>query len=88
MDDQNTIFNKLKPNEDELSLRTIISFSILLLLILATMIIMPYFVSGNLVGTQINSSSLQIRQLAPEDLYVKRSFEYVDKKATEEKKRS
>lgn len=86
MDNQNTFFQKLKPNDDELSLRTIITFSILLLSILAIMIIMPYFVSGNLVGSQVNSSSLQIRQLAPEDLYVKRAFEYVDKKATQEKR--
>ncbi|MDC7237925.1 MAG: HDIG domain-containing protein [Sphaerochaetaceae bacterium] len=86
MDNRESIFNKLKAKDDEVNIKTKIIFSLLLLATVVIMIIMPYFVSGNLVGSSISSKTLQIKQLAPEDLFVKRSFEYVDEKATQEKK--
>lgn len=86
MGKKDTFFNKIRPNQEELNIKNAILFCFLSLVIVAIMIIMPYLVAGNLSGTHINSETLQIRQLAPEDLYVKRAFEYVDEKATEEKK--
>lgn len=86
MSTKETILEKIKPNEDELNLKDNVIFISLILLIMAIMIIMPYFVTGNLIDSHIQADALKLRQLAPEDLYVKRSFEYIDKKATEEKK--
>lgn len=75
---------KLKKNES--NLKVILAFSFLIIMIIAVMTIMPFFVSGNFIGLNITSDTLVLKQLAPDDLYVKRSFEYVDEKATQEKK--
>lgn len=86
MNKSSTILKQIK--EIKISLRDTILFSLLSVIIIVIMIIMPYYVSGNLVGFSINYNSLQVRQLAPEDVFVKRSFEYVDQIATQEKKES
>jgi hypothetical protein len=86
MDSNETFFSRIKPNKNELNGKTIFSLIVLFVGIIVVMIVMPYFVSGNFVDSHVNSSSLQEKQLAPEDLYVKRAFEYVDEKATEEKR--
>ncbi len=85
MSKKNQIFTKLDIKENEIKTKDSIWFSLSLLVIIFIMGIMPYIVSGNLVGSHITSDSIKARQLAPDDLYVKRGFEYVDQKATEEK---
>ncbi len=83
MNEKITIIKQIK--NLNIKMKDFILFSLLLLIIILTMIIMPYYVSGNLVGSTINYNTLQVKQLAPEDLFVKRSFEYVDQIATQEK---
>ena len=83
MSDKLSIIGQIK--NLNIKIKEIFLFSLLLLVIILTMIIMPYYVSGNLVGSNVNYNTLQVKQLAPEDLFVKRSFEYVDQIATQEK---
>ncbi|MGD1822109.1 MAG: HDIG domain-containing metalloprotein [Pleomorphochaeta sp.] len=86
MSKKNPIFRNIKVKDNEFNVKTIVGFSFLFILIVVILIIMPYVVSGNLIGSHISSDSLQVKQLAPEDLYVKRSFEYIDVDRTLEKK--
>lgn len=77
------ILNKLVPKKDEATRNEKFGIFILILGILAIMLVMPWVIEGNLMGSSIVSSQLQVKQLAPENLFVKRAFEYEDVEKTQ-----
>lgn len=77
------ILRKMVPQKDEATRNEKIGIVVLIIGILAIMLVMPWIIEGNLMGSSIVSSQLKVRQLAPEDLYVKRAFEYEDIEKTD-----
>jgi hypothetical protein len=78
------ILEKSVPKKDEATRNEKIGIVALIIGILTIMLVMPWIIEGNLMGSSIVSSQLQVRQLAPENLYVKRAFEYEDVEKTEQ----
>ncbi len=76
------ILGKMAPKKDEATRNEKIWIVFLIIGILAIMLVMPWIIEGNLMGSSNVSSQLQARQLAPENLYVKRAFEYEDVEKT------
>lgn len=88
MDKRPNIFSRLIPKEGEMAMNEKIFVAFLLVGILLIMLLMPWFVSGNLLDASNISTKLELKQLAPQDLYVKRGFEYVDLKETEKRRQA
>jgi len=71
-------FAQIFPEKDEATKNQKVAIVVVILSILLIMLVMPWFIEGNLMGSSTVSNQLKVRQLAPEDLYVKRAFEYED----------
>jgi putative nucleotidyltransferase with HDIG domain len=78
------ILKNFIPKNNEATRNQKVGIVVLIIGILAIMLVMPWIVEGNLMGSSIVSSQLQVKQLAPENLFVKRAFEYEDVEKTEQ----
>lgn len=75
-------FHSLKPQNKEMTpLQAFWIITLSLISILFFMLLPNYFY-GNIFGLDISSSELQVKQLAPCDIYVRNGFSYIDEEAT------
>jgi len=75
-------FQSLKPKEKEMT--PIQAFWIITLSVISILffMILPNYFYGNIFGLDVSSSELQVKQLAPSDVYVRNGFSYTDQEAT------
>lgn len=77
-------FEDITPNEGEATNNEKFLLVFFTICILLAMLFMPTFVTQNLMSSNTITANLQVKELAPEDLFVKRAFEYEDVDKTNE----
>ena len=77
-------FELITPSEGEATTNERILLVFLTIFILLAMLFMPLIVTRNLMSTNTITANLKVKELAPEDLFVKRAFEYEDVEKTNE----
>lgn len=77
-------FESIKPIEGEATTNERFLLVFFTICILIAMLVMPMIVTRNLMSSNTITANLQVKELAPEDLFVKRAFEYEDVDKTNE----
>ncbi|MBK5200188.1 MAG: HDIG domain-containing protein [Spirochaetaceae bacterium] len=74
-------FEAITPSEGEATTNERFLLVFFTISILIVMLVMPMFIARKLMSSNTITANLQVKELAPEDLFVKRAFEYenVDK---------